>query len=262
MKRDDKKAQITIYIIIAVVIVAVVILFLVLRAGIIPNPLSSSEIKDANSYLEECVEEEVSDALGILGPRGGTIEPVLYKNFKFTDETKAYKISYLCYNADDKAQCVIQYPNLQGHVESEIKNYVEGTVDSCLSDLNKSYERAGYQTKISGEGYEVKLSENKVSINFNQKIELTKSDQSTIRSNLAAEIPTRIYSLMNTAQEIVNDETSKCSFDAASFSMNHPEKEIDTFRTEDKTLIYTVTLRDSGEFFRFALKGGCRGFTL
>ena len=257
---QNKSGQVTIYIIIAVIIVVAVVLFLLLRTGLVPNPLGG-ETKNPNEYLSSCLEDPIANAVAKLGPQGGNINPTLYKNFKFSDEDKPYKVSYLCYNVNNYLPCVNQQPMLVSHVEEEIKKEIQGSAQDCFSGLEKSYRSAGYQTEILENGEtEIKMDENKIVVNFNKKIRITKTGESRILTDLKGEVQNKILKLVEIAVRIVNAKTASCRFDIADYSMAHPQENIDFFQAEDGTEIYTTRIEGNNQFFRFAIRGkgsGC-----
>jgi hypothetical protein len=63
------------------------------------------------------------------------------------------------------------------------------------------------------------------------------------------------YDLALVAQEIVSQEARFCNFEHLGYMLLYPDFEIDKFRTGDSDTIYTLTHRESGERFRFAVRG-------
>src|SRR3989344_2024659 len=106
IKRDDKKSQVTIWIILAIVIVALIALLFVLK---IPQKFifpSSPEIQ-----LKDCIEPELDKAVKEVIARGGSINPV--NSIMYGGE----KIEYLCYTNQYYQTCSNQQPLLRQHIE-------------------------------------------------------------------------------------------------------------------------------------------------
>jgi len=252
---QNKSGQVTIYIIIAVIIVVAVVLFLLLRTGLVPNPLGG-ETKNPNEYLSSCLEDPIANAVAKLGPQGGNINPTLYKNFKFSDEDKPYKVSYLCYNVNNYLPCVNQQPMLVSHVEEEIKKEIQGSAQDCFSGLEKSYRSAGYEVSSSGsDDFSVRLSENTVVITFEKDLKLTKAGESQNLKKVSSGISSDIYSLINVAVEAINREVLSCDFDYVAYIKFYPKFKIAKETTTDGTEIYSIKKRETGELFRFAVRG-------
>ncbi len=169
--------QVTIYIIIAVILIAIVVLFFLFRGGVIPSPFGGQGESNPNEYLRGCLEDRVNEVVVELSHQGGSLNPTLYKNFKFEEESRAYKISYLCYNVNSYLPCVNQQPNLVGHFEEELGNEVGEEINSCFVKLKNSYTSAGYEKTETGENtYEVQIIDGKILINYNQKLQFTKGE--------------------------------------------------------------------------------------
>lgn len=251
----SKRGQVTIYIIVGVVVIVGVILFLLFRSGIIPNPINPSSEVNPNSFLKECMQDKVTETVKLMEPQGGTLNPTLYKKFMFVEEGKAYNVSYLCYNQNDYLPCVNQRPMLISSMEEEIKNEIRDTVEECFDDLESSYKNAGYDVSVSGSEYDVSLHEGEVVVKLDRTIEMTKGDQSSVLKDFRVAVPSKIYDLAFVSVEIVNEEAMNCVFDYVAFMKFYPKYKVDKQITTDYTEIYTITNRDSGEWFRFAVRG-------
>ncbi|MBI2044211.1 hypothetical protein HYT24_02500, partial [Candidatus Pacearchaeota archaeon] len=112
----EKRGQLTIFIIIAVVIIAlgVMVYFFVpqVRTGLgvsTNNPVL---------YIQDCIKGKVETTVDELSVQGGSMNPQKYLLHK--DQ----KIEYLCYTEEYYTTCVMQQPLLKAHVESEIKNEI------------------------------------------------------------------------------------------------------------------------------------------
>jgi hypothetical protein len=75
---ENKKAQVTIFIILAIIIVAVVGLLFVFRDNILQADLPP-ELEPVYEYYLSCIESEVMTGAAILGQQGGYIEPLEFE---------------------------------------------------------------------------------------------------------------------------------------------------------------------------------------
>ena len=66
----QKRGQLTIFIIIAIIIVSSVIIFYSLRSGIITE-IFSPEVGRVNSFVQDCIEEEAIETIYQIGEKGG-----------------------------------------------------------------------------------------------------------------------------------------------------------------------------------------------
>ena len=73
LKRVNKRAQITIFIIVAVVIVLVVVLFMIFRSSFLPSGGISKNIEPAYNSFLSCVQEDTLVGINVLESKGGRI---------------------------------------------------------------------------------------------------------------------------------------------------------------------------------------------
>lgn len=245
------KAQVTAFIILGLFIIAVILVVLWLRPG---SDGGGQETQNPNSFLGTCLKDYVIEAVEEISSHGGYTEPELMIDFMFEDEPRT-EIGYLCYNGGDYLSCVNQEPMLFNHLESEIGDYVSRDVRGCFDELTASYEEKGYVVDAIYRGFEVDLSENKIQIDINAEITLTKADESAKEENFRVSVPSRFYNLAVVAQKIVSREARDCDFDFINFMRLYPEYDVDMAQTLDSSEIYTVTYKDTEEWFRFAVRG-------
>ena len=117
------KAQVTIFIILAMLIIVVVaILFLLFRT---PG-IQVQDVENPQAYIEGCVKDFTEEAIDILSEQGGDINP------KGSIEYNNKNLTYLCYNANYYLPCVNQRPLLVEHIQDEITNYIRPKTEKCF----------------------------------------------------------------------------------------------------------------------------------
>ena len=83
-----KRGQLAIFVIVALVIVFAVVFFLLLRRGV---KLDIEEEFNPQSFVRTCTKQSIQQALEIVMPQGGVIEPSNYKLYNNN------KVEYICY---------------------------------------------------------------------------------------------------------------------------------------------------------------------
>ena len=73
---SNKKAQVAIYVIIAIVVVGLIVLFFAIRGNILPQAVPV-ELAPAFDYYQQCIEQEARGALDLAGTQGGHVERVV-----------------------------------------------------------------------------------------------------------------------------------------------------------------------------------------
>ena len=111
----NKRAQVTLWIILALVLIGVVLLFFFVINK--PNGPVTVEESEPKSYIERCARDAVIEAVDIMLPQGGFIEPENYKVFN------DIKIEYLCKNIGEFKTCINQHPVYLEDLKNEINIY-------------------------------------------------------------------------------------------------------------------------------------------
>jgi len=251
---SSKKAQVAIFIIIGILLVAAIALFIVFRKEIIPpGTFGRPEVNIRNS-LENCMSDKIKEGVDLISSQGGYTEPEFYRTFKFEDEDFAHNIAYLCYTRNYYVPCINQQPLLIQHIKDELKNYIGDDVESCIENIARDLEDNGYTAVVEYNDFSVELAPGKVATSIDAKMTLTYADETSTEENFEIETPTQFYDISKVVQTIVAEEAKFCNFDYFGYMMLNPEWDIDYFRTSDSTIIYTVKHRETGEWFRFAVR--------
>lgn len=249
-----KRSQMSIFIIIGVLLVGLVALFFLMRQGVIPS-IGKSPETNPNSFLETCMNDKIKETIGILLSQGGYITNPLNKKFKFEGEKDYSYISYLCYNQNYYLPCINQEPMLIQNIKKETKQYISKDIELCFNDLTSNLNKEGYVVDARYGGFDVDISQNKMTISIDGKLTLTKTDETKKIEKFKISFLTRLYDLAVVSQEIVSQEARFCNFEHLGYMLFYPEFKIDKFRTGDSIIIYNIQHRDSKEKFRFAVRG-------
>jgi len=251
-----KRGQVTIFIILAIIIIAIIVLFFLVREKVIPE---IGRIKETGPvpFLESCIEDKVREGVEIISLQGGSINNPLHRRFKFEGEEEFRDISYLCYNQNDYLPCINQEPMLIQHLEDEMHDYISEDVDDCFDDLVSSLVRQNYVVDVeySPGGFEVDLMKNRIIININGELTLTKAGETSKQEDFTIIISSRFYDTALVVQEIISRLAESCNFKQVGYMLVYPQWNIDPFPIGDLTIIYTIENRATKEKFRFAVRG-------
>ncbi len=244
--KKSKKSQVTIFIIIALIIVVLIaMIFLIWRK---PTIQVAPEA-DPQKYIESCTKTSVKEALDILGPRGGSINP---ENYKLYEEIPRI---YLCYNENFYLGCINQEPMLIEHIEKEITDYIRPEIENCFSSFKEELGKKGYNVDLGEMNITTELKTRKVFVTIDRKIQLDKNQELRGFDSFKVQITHPIYDLANVAMEIINQESKYCNFEYIGHMIFYPRYNINKFVAGDSSKIYTVTEVVSGKEFVFATKG-------
>ena len=119
----NKKAQVTVIIIIAILFVGILVALFAFRGQILPGPEDKiSEVSQINIILEDCLKQRSIDAVLLVGLQGGyTTTP---KNNVHLGE---FNVGFGLF----KGRNIL--PSRE-KIENEISDYVRSTITSCIED--------------------------------------------------------------------------------------------------------------------------------
>ncbi|MDP4039915.1 MAG: hypothetical protein Q8P57_05045 [Candidatus Pacearchaeota archaeon] len=235
----DKRGQVTIFIIIAIVIVVgITLLFFFPGVSIL-----SSEV-NPSSYLRSCIESEVKDTLSVLSKQGGYLEPDNY--LMYLDN----KIQYLCYTSENYLPCKVQQPLLVKHMEEEIKGKIEPVARQCVKNLEEQYKSQGYSVRTTQGQVEVDIELGKIAVNFLSPMTIEKESVQTF-SKFAVSINSELYDLLSLATNIIQFESTFGDAETSLYISYYPDLNMEKIKRNGDT-IYKLRNVITGDEFTFA----------
>lgn len=254
MKRGG---QVTIFIIIGIILVAVVAAFFLTRQGIIPE-IGVGKETNPSIFLQTCMSDSVQDVLNSLADKGGFVNNQLNKRFRFSEETEYSNISLLCYTKDFYVPCVNQKPMYLSQINNEVKVQTTQIVSDCFDGLTASLEKQNDAVDATYNGFDVVFDEGKIIFKIKSKIILTNAGETKTIENFEIVHPTMFFNLAKITQEIISQEAEYCNFENIGYMAFNPKYNIRKFTTSDSFLIYRVSHRETGEQFKFGVRGCVR----
>ncbi len=243
----EKKGQVTIFIIIAIVIVAGGVLVYLFFPQI--KSALGREIKNPQAFIQECIEEEIGDAVEIISLHGGSVEPEFFSTFDNVE------IRNLCYTAQycdyEPPLCSMQEPQLNAHIKSEIKDYIRETSDVCFASLKENYDNKGYSASLEEGETVVDILPERIVVTFNKELTLVKEGTEKYEE-FAVVLNNNLYELTAIADSILGFEVSVGSVDVTIYMELYSHLRVEQRLLGDDTKIYIITDRDSGDKFQFA----------
>jgi len=240
----DKKGQVTIFIIVAVIIALIVIFFFVLR----PNATAVFQSQEINpiSYLKSCVEPVIRESVNELSKKGGYSEPEGYIMHN------GEKIKYLCYTNNYYETCVVQQPMIKNHFEEELNVKVNTKANECVQSLIEEYRKRNYEVSSSSISSETSIQLGKIVIEVNAPLTISKDETSQSFSKFSVDIDSNMYELLFTAANIIDFESSLGDSATELYLQYYPDIKIYKNNLGDGSTIYKIENVISGESFTFA----------
>ena len=241
-KRGQKKGQLTIFIIIAIVIISAILIYL-----FYPKIKISLEItpKSPSEFIQGCMENEIKNAVEKISSQGRSLQPGHYIM------NKGDKVEFLCYTDEYYKTCVMQQPMLKSRVESEVENAIKDKVKDCFGSLKESYEKKGYNTELKEGITKVELIPKQIVSTFDYSLILTKEGTEKYEA-FKIILNNNLYELIQMANSILNWEATYGKVETTLYMNYYRWLKIEYDLKSDGTTIYILTNRDKGNKFQFA----------
>ena len=249
-KRLDKKGQITIFVIIAIVIIAAVILFFTLTQqgkNIVQQVTGQQETSDVVWEITNCIEnnEEINNKIALITSQGGSVAPenyILYNNSK---------VEYLCYSNEYLKTCYMQQPLLLQHINQELQNAIKTDVENCFAKEKQSLENRGYNINMGRINFSLEIIPDNLVFNINTPMTITKTETQTF-NQFSIKKTSGLYQLVMLSTSILNFEARYGDSDPALYMALYPSVRIEKQKRSDSSKVYILSDRDTNEVFMFA----------
>jgi len=204
-KKSDKKGQVTIFIIIAVIIVALIVGFFLLR-GKISIVRIPEDFKPIEQYFLSCIEGNAKIGINILEQQAGYIYlPEFQQGSDFSPFSNQLDFNGLAvpywYYVSGNNIVKEQIPSNR-EMEKQLEKYLQ---ENFICDFS-NYKDKGFDIKLGEIKANVQILNNKVSVNINADLDLSKEDKSARISSHKQEVSSNLGKLYNTAIKIYNKE--------------------------------------------------------
>lgn len=242
---EVKKGQVTIFVIIAIVIVGLGVLIYTFYPNLTGQGYSSSE--NPEEFLKGCLEEKgIEQEINKISMQGGSLNPELAIDYY------GNKVRYLCYSEEYYKLCVVQEPMLKQNFENELYNAIQGKMQECSNELETSFREKGYSVNMEAGNQEINFLPGKIQIKFNNKLTLTKGDNSKSYDSVDFSINNDLYEILMIATNILKWETNYGDAETTTYMTYYRDIKVEKDKLSDGTTIYKITNRNSGDKFQFA----------
>ena len=241
---NDKRGQIGLFVIIAIVIVIGIVLAVILIPKFKPST-SSVSADNPKAFIESCLKEEIKNNLESIADNGGFLNPegnVMYQG-------KNYK--YLCYTNQNYTPCIVQEPLIKDRIESEMTKALKEKVSSCVKQFASESERRGNKVSVGLVSENVELNTGNVVVNIVAPMTIS-NEVSRNFNNFRIEYISKIYDLILIATSIVSFEATYGNSEITTYIQYYPDLIIEKNKLSDGSTIYIISNVVSNEKFSFA----------
>ncbi|MBU2576783.1 MAG: hypothetical protein KKF50_03605 [Nanoarchaeota archaeon] len=241
---NNKRGQLTIFIIVAVVLVVAIIAafwFIGKRTTETPANLNPKQ------FVQKCVRDAVENSVEKMLENGGQRMPSQAISYQGTEW------NYLCYQADFYLGCYNLHPMLEFLIENEIKEDTKREVQACFDSMREDFESKGFDVSGGSTDYSIDLLPGMVEVNLKKRIDVVRGDSSQSYEDFGTKILSPIYELMRIAREVVNSESQYCHFEYNGYMLLYPDYEIRRIDYSDSKIYRLIDRRTKAEF-KFAVR--------
>lgn len=204
---------------------------------------------DVESYIRQCVSDNVLEVVDEVLPHGGFAENRKFKIFN------NISVEYLCYNQGYFKPCINQRPAYFDDVAKNIEKNVSGKIKICFDNLDNELRNRGAEVSGGAAGFKIGIVPDTIVIKLNRSMEVTEKGVVRGYDNFNFEIPSPLYSLVRAALEIANSEAKYCYFEYVGYMILNPNLIIEKNNLGDSTKIYSIRDVKSKQKLNIAIRG-------
>jgi hypothetical protein len=239
----EKRGQVTIFIIIALIIIGVALLLYLLRS---PAEVTFEfDEKNPSAFIQTCLEDEIENAVETTSLQGGSMNPEHY--ILYQDN----KIEYLCFTEEYYKTCVVQQPLLKGHIESEIENEIKEEVINCFNELENNYVERNYNVNLERGKTSVELLPKRVVSSFDYVLTASKAETERYDS-FNVILNNNLYELVSITNSIISWEAAYGDAETTLYMSYYHDLKVEKKKQQDGSTIYILTDRNNENKFQFA----------
>ncbi len=203
----NKRAQVSIFVIVALIIVAGIMIYFIARGGVGIEKIPA-EFQPVYDLYSECIAEETQEAIDLAGVQGGRIfvdDYVPGSDYAPTGNQLnflGFGVPYWYYITGNGL--VDEQMPSRTEMENEIAEFVQLRVnENC--DFDKYYSE-GFWIDLGEAEAEVSVSDEKVDVVVNAKIGVTRGTESAVKSKHEVSVDSKLGTFYDTAKDIYDEE--------------------------------------------------------
>jgi len=204
----DRKGQIAIFVIIAVLIVAGLVTYFAFRGQIFAESIPS-ELQPVFDYYASCIEDETSAAISLAGSQGGRIDAGEYipgsEYAPFSSQLNflGFPVPYWYYVTGNGL--LKENVPTKGEIEKEISAFIAERINSDCN-FDEFYAR-GFSIEFETPSVDTTIQDDKVIVDVREDIIVSKGESSARKTSHSVEISSKFGKMYNTALDIYEKET-------------------------------------------------------
>ena len=210
----DKRGQVAIFVIVAIVIVAGIITLYAFREQIFVKQIPA-ELQPVFDYYALCIKDEAEAAISLAGSQGGHVDPGVYipgsEYAPFSSQLNflGFPVPYWFYISGNGL--VKENVPTKNQIESEISAYVEERLNAeCNFD---EFYAKGFSIELGEPNVKTTIQDSKVVVDMDYNLVVSKGESSARKTSESVEVASNFGKMYNTAISIYNKEKNDAFLD-------------------------------------------------
>jgi hypothetical protein len=225
----QKRGQVTIFIIIAIIVVAIILFS---YFYLYPKYMSQS---DKRPMLDRCIQDEMKKQIVSLSLDAGM--PDSKFRYMYLDEN----ISFICYTNEYYKPCVVQQPFLKETFEKSLSKKMEPVIQQCYDNAINDLITRGNDVSSGDIKTNITIDPNGVSVLIDAPTSVSNGKSSASFSKIRVNLESNIYTILAVASSLLQFESSYGDSDTSSFNFYYPDLNVQKIRRDDSVKIYIIT---------------------
>jgi|SRR3989344_183970 len=246
-KEVSRKAQVTVFVIVALVIVVLIALYFIFSGNLNNIPETNGEVADVKSYIDSCIEKTLEQGIYYNGLQGGYYDPPL--------SSVTYSEIKIPYYWQDNKNLVPE----KSKIEQELAKYVDNELSNCINNF-EAFNSSTYEISHEVPKSEVKILDNRIRVNINYPISVKKADETFVLEKFVSELDFDFLSKYNYAQQIVDEHENSPNAVPLGFITMLADRnnfKIETIDLDEDVVIYSLIFQEQNDkvyIYDFAAK--------
>lgn len=228
------KAQVTLFIILAVVIVGSLVTVFFITSKSSTLEAETPETLGPRGFIQKCVSDVVEDSADKIIESGLITEPII------TTMYKGREIPYVCYQQNNYETCYNLYPMLEDKLEAKITEDIKEDIQNCFNILLENFENKGYDVTGEGTIYSVDILPGEIDVSISKPITISRDDFGESFENFDTKTISPLYEFIRISRTIVNSESNYCYFEYNGYTILYPRYRIHVTTMNDDSKIYSI----------------------
>ncbi len=203
----NKRGQVTIFIVLAILIVGSVVAYFALRSSGLIGDAVPEDLRPVYDYYISCLEDSVNEGVRLLGEQGGRIdvgefEPgSAYMPFSSHLNFMGMAVPYWMYVSGNNL--LRENIPIRSEMEEELAEYISARVGLC--DFSE-FEAAGFDVFVEDGVSNSKINDLNIEVSVNNKISIFLGDSSAFVSSHKFEVSSKLGKFYELAREVYDHE--------------------------------------------------------